>query len=336
MSKPTIVRAFGPILLALSLTACGAPAGTAATSVPSSPASTSAPAPTAAGAATSAPAPTAAPVPTAAPLPTTSAPAPTGQPGASADVDLAVQVVADYYAAIDQKQFDAAYQLWANGGQASGQSLEQFRQGFAHTVATQLRLGAPQAAGDGVSVPVELAAIDDGPNQQVAQFRGSYTLARGAEGWRLAAAAIEPGTGALPPADRGDPAQALQQYYAAIGSHNPARAYTFWGGNGSNSGQRYADFARGFASTAQVQVFIGPASSDAAAGSLYSSIPAVVEATQTDGSQQTFCGSYTMRRLIVPPFDQLGWRIERAEIAPHAAIPAGEAAAQQLLTSGCK
>lgn len=318
MSRPAFLRVLGPILLGLSLAACSAPSSPAATSVP---------------------APTAAPQPSAAPAPaepSASPAAPTGQAGAVADLDAAVQVVADYYAALDQKQFDAAYRLWASGGQASGQSLEQFRQGFAHTVAAQLRLGAPQAVGAEVSVPVELSAIDDGANQQVTQFGGSYTVARTAEGWRLAAAAIEPATGALPPADRGEPAETLQQYYAAIGSHSLARAYTFWGGNGSNSGQRYADFARGFANTAQVQLFLGQPSSDAAAGSLYSSIPAVIEAAQADGSQQTFCGSYTLRRLNVPPFDQLGWRIERAEIAPHAAIPGGEAAAQQLLASGCK
>ena len=308
MSKPAISRAFGCMLLALSLAACAAP---------SSPAATSTPAPTTVE-------------PSASPL------APTSQPGASGDIDTAVQVVADYYAALDQKQFDAAYQQWANGGRASGQSLEQFRQGFAHTVATQLRFGAPQAAGDGVRVPVELSAIDDGQNQQVAQYRGSYTVARTADGWRLAAAAIEPATGALPPADRSDPAETLQQYYAAIGSHDLARAYTFWGGNGRNSAQRYADFARGFADTAQVQVLLGQPSGDAAAGSLYSSIPAVIQATQTDGSQQIYCGSYTLRRLNVPPFDQLGWQIARAEVALHAAIPAGEFSAQQLLASGCK
>ncbi len=312
MIKPAISSLLGCMLLALGLAACAAPASPAATS------------------------PTSAPASTAAPQPTASPAAPTAAPGAGADLDAAVQVVADYYAALDQKQFGAAYQLWAGGGQASGQSFEQFQQGFAHTVATQLRLGAPQAAGAEVSVPVELAAIDDGANQQVAQFRGSYTVARSAEGWRLAAAAIEPATGALPPADRSEPAQALQQYYAAIGSHNLARAYTFWGGNGSNSGQRYADFARGFADTAQVQLFLGLPSGDAAAGSLYSNIPAVIEAAQADGSQQIFCGSYTLRQLNVPPFEQLGWRIERAEISSHAAIPAGEAAAQQLLASSCK
>ena len=72
----------------------------------------------------------------------------------------------------------------------------------------------------------------------------------------------------------------------------------------------------------------------AAAGSIYAEIPALVSAKQRDGSQQTFCGTYTMRKLNVPPFDQLGWHIEKADMAQHAAVPAADAA--RVLANGCK
>lgn len=47
--------------------------------------------------------------------------------------DEAVQVIHDYYYAINNGEYERAYSYWDRAGSASGQTLEQFRQGFAQT-----------------------------------------------------------------------------------------------------------------------------------------------------------------------------------------------------------
>ncbi len=57
---------------------------------------------------------------------------------------------------------------------------------------------------------------------------------------------------------------------------------------------------------------------DAGAGNLYAEVPVTIGAMQSDGSAKTFSGSYTLHRSNLPPFDQLGWRIARANVAATA------------------
>src|SRR6266545_6633120 len=99
------------------------------------------------------PPPTQVPQPSVVPQPTAGA----TQPG-QADTTAAVQTVLDYYTAIEQKKFDDAYRLWANNGAASGQTLDQFKQGFANTAGVSLQLGTPKsgAGTSAVEVPVML------------------------------------------------------------------------------------------------------------------------------------------------------------------------------------
>lgn len=116
----------GAILaLALLLAGCAGPGGpsatatapTAAVSAPTVASATAVPAPTSAPPAASA---------TAVPAPAPTAASATAAP--AGDADAAVQAVIDYYQAINQQQYDAAYMLWANNGAASGQTLDQFKQ----------------------------------------------------------------------------------------------------------------------------------------------------------------------------------------------------------------
>lgn len=337
------------LALAGLLAACGAP-GAATPTTPPQQDSTPAAQPTAA-APTSAPEPTAAPSPaqptsapepTAAPQPTT-APAPTSAASQPADsATAAVQTVLDYYAAISDKKFADAYAKWANNGAASGQTLAQFEQGFANTAGVRLRLGTPKPGAPGaIDVPVLLISISNDPNpqqpQHVQQFQGSYSVAPGADGMRLASAAItETANPALPPAEWSDPDKLLQGYYDLINRRELAAAYTYWANNGASSTQSFAQFAQGYAATRQVAIELGAGQAGGAAGSIYDDIPALIVATQADGSQQAFCGTYTLRRLNVPPFDQFGWRIESAAIAPAALVQPGSDQARQLLANGCK
>jgi hypothetical protein len=321
-------RLFAGLILAAALAGCAAS--------PTASPPTSQPAPAAPAPATTAPAPTAAP-PTAAPIP-----APSAQP-APADPAGAVQTVLNYYDAIAQRQIERAYGYWANGGAASGQTLEQFQQGFANTAGIDLRLGAPTTQGADVALPVTLAAVNNSPSggdQQVQHFSGTYTMQPDAgsdTGWRIAAANIAEGPSTTPtsPTDPNGAVQTLNEYYDAISRHEYAHAYTLWNSLGAASNQSFAQFVQGFATTTGVAIATGTPTGGGAAGSTYVDVPIVIHSTTSDQGAQTFCGTYTLRHTNVPPFDQFGWHIEKAEVAQVANAAPGSAEAQQLLASGC-
>jgi hypothetical protein len=248
-------------------------------------------------------------------------------PPSTADLAPAVQTVLDYYDAINQRAFDRAYQLWAGNGAASGQTFAQFQQGFTSTVRVDVLLGTPERpnAGGNVSVPVGVfAVVNDSSSpigQRVQQFRGTYSVAPGTTGWQLASASVAQVTGELPPVALREPDVLVRSYYEAISRGDIASAYTFWEDFGRASGQTFAQFAQGYANTDHVTVTLGQIQSDAGAGNLYATVPVVIVATQRDGAQRAFCGTYTLHRANIPPFDLLGWHISRAAIAPTTKIP---------------
>lgn len=94
-------------------------------------------------------------------------------------------VVKHYYQAIDNGDYRSAYALWWSGAQdnqnASGKTLQQFENGFAHTQSSRLETGKPGAvegaAGSSyITIPVTVrATLDDGRRQR---FTGRYTLRR--------------------------------------------------------------------------------------------------------------------------------------------------------------
>jgi len=99
-----------------------------------------------------------------------------------------------------------------------------------------------------------------------------------------------------------DPASVVEEYFAAINDHDYARA---WALGGDHLGSSYARFAAGFADTAQDTVTILSVSGGDVAVDL--------TATNTDGSQQLFSGTYTVA----------GQAIGRASISQVQAIPNG-------------
>lgn len=331
MYRGWAARGAAALALVLLLAACGTPAAStptaAPTSAPAAPAATADPAaPSSAPAATPAPAATNAPGATAAPAASTAG---------------AVQTLLDYYNHINQQEYDASYALWANKGAASGQTLDQFKTGFAKTVRVDVMVGEPSPAANGtVAIPATVLSVVNAPgitaDQTIEQYTGTYTLAPVAGGWQIASASIAAANGgALPPAELASPESALKAYYAAITGQALAHAFTIWNGNGQASQHDFDSFAAGYAQTRSATVALGTGQEQGAAGSLYNELPAVVHATSADGSEQTFCGTYTMRRANVPPFDTLGWHIEGAKIAPHAAVAPGSPEEQQLLANGC-
>jgi hypothetical protein len=277
--------------------------------------------------------PTSVPAPTAAPQPPTSTPV-----SGLTDTTAAVQVVLDYYQAIAQKQYDQAYGLWAQNGAASGQTRTEFVQGYANTAGLSVLLDGATVSGDAVTVPITILSVlnQSDQSQRPQRFTGTYTLRREADSWRIANANItQAAVAAEPPASTGDALRVLQAYYQAIDEGNYPRAYTYWESNGTASQQSFTVFVQGFASTNGVRLATGPAQTNAAAGSVYSEVPVVVLGQQRDGSQQSFCGTYRLRRANVPPFDTFGWRISSASTLQTPNIEPDSDTVQQLLNGRC-
>ena len=127
----------------------------------------------------------------------------------------------------------------------------------------------------------------------------------------------------------------LQSYFEAIDRGEYVRAYTYWNYLGKASQRNFAQFHSEFAAIEHVIVDVGEPEIGGAAGSVYAEVPAAIVMTQSDQTTRTFCGTYTLRRANVPPFDQLGWRIERAEVAPTTVVQPGSTEAKRLLSGGC-
>jgi len=114
-----------------------------------------------------------------------------------------------------------------------------------------------------------------------------------------------------------DAVAVVRSYYAAIDGHDYARAHALWSDGGRTSGQTLAQFAEGFAGTADVSVQVQePGRIDAAAGSRYVQVPVTVTAVQQDGTAHQYRGTYTLRRAVVDgaSAEQRAWRIGSADI----------------------
>lgn len=93
----------------------------------------------------------------------------------------AVAVIRDYYASINSGSFGRAYSLWGDGGRSSGQSPQQFADGFAGTAGVTVQIASPggmeaDAGSRSIIVPVAITATrEDG---SVRHYDGTYTLRR--------------------------------------------------------------------------------------------------------------------------------------------------------------
>lgn len=123
-------------------------------------------------------------------------------PAAPAAIDPVVAqdaaaLVRDYHAAINAAALGRAYLMWADGGQASGQSPQEFADGFAEVESMSVEIGAPgRADATTARVPVTLAVRRRDGSQR--RLTGHYTLRRNAEAaaasdpsaWSIAAASL--------------------------------------------------------------------------------------------------------------------------------------------------
>jgi len=118
------------------------------------------------------------------------------------------------------------------------------------------------------------------------------------------------------PSTAEDAVQLIRNYYRWINEKKYPGAFNIWekreDGNAAN-GQSFETFESGFSDTASVSVEIGaPGEIEGAAGSNYIEIPVVISATSTDGSQQEFAGTYTMRSSSMA--DDKSWYIHSAKV----------------------
>jgi|GEM_PF-679874 len=141
--------------------------------------------------------PTAQPSPTAQPQNTpTAQPAPTAQPSPTTQptpvsTQPAQAAIQQYYAAINNKDYQSAYNLWVS----YPDTYAHYKQGFAHTRRDDITLGDSTVQSDGsVQVNITIQSTEDattGTGTQVTTYQGYYSLAQQSDGtWKIVTANI--------------------------------------------------------------------------------------------------------------------------------------------------
>jgi hypothetical protein len=169
---------------------------------------------------------------------------------------------------------------------------------------------------------------------------GTYELnSRYPNGSNPAAQPAGGGSIPIPPyyEDRTSDVGLLQSYYNAVNRREYQRAYNYWENHDvapPNGSGPYQAFAQGYATTVSVVLNMGTPATQGAAGSIYSDVPTVLVARQSNNSVQTYFGCYTLRRNsagISPDPNAVLWRIYRGTIL---AAPAN-VDVTTLLAQGC-
>jgi hypothetical protein len=314
--------------------------------------------------------PTASAAPSAIVQPSASAPAPAA--AYLDDRSSPEEVIRSYYDAIGRRQYLRAYSYWEPS--TTLPTFDVFARGFEGTTAAQVELGtvggSPGAGQLFWSVPAVVLSTTTTGSQA---FVGCYTvhLARpeiqaappfkpmaiqtgdlkpsaSAAAARAALAGAcgtanatplpwgAPGTGidaARYIDDRSAGEELLRSYYNAVNRKEYARAYSYWEA-GAAGLAAFPAFSAGYANTRSVALTTKAGTIGAAAGQTYYTVPAVVTASNTDGSTTVFSGCFTLHlgspnAQATPPFRPLG--IQSAKIAQAAAA----ANATDLLNSAC-
>lgn len=119
--------------------------------------------------------------------------------------------------------------------------------------------------------------------------------------------------------DRSGPEAVVRSLYSAIGRHEYARAWSYFGE--AKPARDFDSFAKGYADTDGIEIRIGAVSEEGAAGSVYYGVPVAIRATDKTGKDTVFAGCYTLRRVNAeiqePPFDPI--HIDKGELKPSAA-----------------
>ena len=115
--------------------------------------------------------------------------------------------------------------------------------------------------------------------------------------------------------DRSTPESLVRSLYNAINRHEYARAWDYFEKAPAKSFDAYV---KGFDDTDHVEVAVGQASAEGAAGSVYYEVPVAIGATDKKGGQKVFAGCYSLRQvngsIQEPPNSPL--RISKASLKP--------------------
>jgi hypothetical protein len=123
----------------------------------------------------------------------------------SGDHEIA-DIIRQYYEAINRHEYRRAFELWSGKGEASKQTFDDFRNGFAETAQANVLIDEKHIEIEGAAgsqyatVPVTISARMSGGHEQI--YRGKYVLRRsmvdGAtteqRSWRIYSAEIEKAT----------------------------------------------------------------------------------------------------------------------------------------------
>jgi len=116
--------------------------------------------------------------------------------------------------------------------------------------------------------------------------------------------------------DRSSPEAVVRSLYNAIGRHDYARAWSYFGD--AKPAKDFDSFAKGYDNTESIELKVGNISEEGAAGSIYYGVPVAIRAADKKGEQTVFAGCYTLRQVNAeiqePPFDPI--HIEKGELKP--------------------
>lgn len=134
--------------------------------------------------------------------------------------------------------------------------------------------------------------------------------------------------------DRSTAAAVIESLYNAISRSEYLRAWSYFEHeDGIDPQADFEAFAAGYANTESVQLVVGPEVTEGAAGTIYYTIPAAIEATTTEGTTERFAGCYTLRLAqpgvqATPPFEPMA--IVEGELSPM------EGALETILPGSCE
>ena len=99
--------------------------------------------------------------------------------------------------------------------------------------------------------------------------------------------------------DRSNALQVLRSFYNAINRKEYVRAYSYYA-SGTTNFPAYADFAKGYADTATVELFTGPITAGVGAGNIFYGVPFSLKSTSASGAVAVFAGCYTVHGVNDP------------------------------------
>jgi len=108
------------------------------------------------------------------------------------------------------------------------------------------------------------------------------------------------------------PVDLLASYFSAINERNYRKAFAIW----EHPTTTLEAFSRGYSDTQTVRFLVEQSFRiEGAAGSLFASVPTMIIARTTKGTEQFFAGCYVLRKSNVAD-PQTGWHIHKALVSP--------------------